>query len=64
MATFKTRHYSFEYDPAGVQSVKISNREGKYFYVMARELAAFMRFTEREKKIQELLELQRKESET
>lgn len=61
MATFKTRHYAFEYDPAMVQPVKITNKDGTRFYVLPSALRAFFRYVEREAEIAKLQKLQRAE---
>lgn len=53
MATFKTKHYTFEFDRAMVQSVKITNRDGKSFFVMAKELRDFMTAVELETKLEQ-----------
>ncbi len=42
MEQFKTKHYTFDFDPIGVQPTKITNKDGKSFYVMADELMGFV----------------------
>jgi hypothetical protein len=46
--------YTFEYEPDLFGSVKITNSDGKQFYVMASALLAFMAGVVREQKIAKL----------